>query len=326
MGVGWRLAMETALYGGDGFFVRESEGPADHFRTSVHASPLFAGALARVVERVDEALGRPRAFDLVDVGAGRGELITALLASLPGRLAGRINPVAVERAPRPAGLDPAVRWRRDVPAEITGMLIATEWLDNVPLDVVETDEHGRLRKVLVDRVTGTETLGAAADPADLFWTSRWWPGPGRIEVGWPRDAAWAEAVASVRRGVALCVDYGHVKADRPVLGTLTGYRQGRQVSPVPDGSCDVTAHVAIDAAACAAGTPHRMVRQREALRALGVDGSRPSLELARTDPGGYLRALSNAGAAAELTDPDGLGSHWWLCHTIGLGERGTMLW
>ncbi|BEL10995.1 SAM-dependent methyltransferase [Actinoplanes sichuanensis] len=326
MGVGWRLAMQTALYGRDGFFVRQHDGPADHFRTSVHASPLFAGALARVAERVDAALGHPRTFDLVDVGAGRGELITALLASLPDRLAGRINPVAVEVAPRPPGLDPAVRWRPDVPAEITGLLVATEWLDNVPLDIVETDEHGRLRKVLVDRATGTETLGADADPADRFWTSRWWPGPGRIEVGWPRDRAWADAVGSIRRGAALCVDYGHVKADRPVLGTMTGFRQGRQVVPVPDGGCDVTAHVAMDAVAAAAGAPHRMVRQRAALRALGVDGSRPPLDLARTDPAGYLRALSAAGAAAELTDPNGLGSHWWLCHTIGLGDRGTMLW
>ncbi|MEV4280311.1 SAM-dependent methyltransferase [Actinoplanes xinjiangensis] len=325
MGVGWRLAMQAALYGGDGFFVREREGPADHFRTSVHASPLFAGALARLIERVDADLGHPDVFDLVDVGAGRGELITALLASLPGPLARRVVPVAVEVAPRPAGLDPAVRWCRDVPAEITGLLVATEWLDNVPLDVVETDEHGRLRKVLVDRATGVETLGAEADPADLFWISRWWPGPGRIEIGWPRDAAWADAVGSIRRGAALCVDYGHVRAERPVLGTLTGFQRGRQVHPVPDGGCDLTAHVAMDSVASAPGVPYRMVRQREALRALGVDGSRPPLELARTDPGRYLRALGQAGAAAELTDPAGLGGHWWLWHTIGLGDRGTML-
>jgi SAM-dependent MidA family methyltransferase len=325
MGVGWRLAMQAALYGSDGFFVREREGPADHFRTSVHASPLFARALARLIGWVDAELGHPDVFDLVDVGAGRGELITVLPAILPGSLTARIRATGVEVVPRPSGLDPAVHWRRDVPAGITGLLVATEWLDNVPLDIVETDERGRLRKVLVDRATGTETLGAEADPADRFWTSRWWPGPGRIEVGWPRDVAWAEAVGSVRRGAALCVDYGHVRAERPVLGTLTGYRQGRQVTPVPDGGCDVTAHVAMDAVAYATGVPHRMMRQREALRALGVDGSRPPLELARTDPAGYLRALSDAGAAAELTDPAGLGGHWWLWHTIGLTDRGTML-
>ncbi|MDI6105020.1 SAM-dependent methyltransferase [Actinoplanes sp. NEAU-A12] len=318
MVIGWRLAMQAALYGSDGFFMRKHDGPADHFRTSVHASPLFAGALLRLIGRVDAALGHPDTFDLVDVGAGRGELITALLAMLPEELAGRVRATAVEVAARPGGLDPAVHWRRDVPENLTGLLVATEWLDNVPLDVVETDGDGCLRKVLVDRATGSETWGASADPADLFWTSRWWPGPGRIEIGWPRDAAWADAVGSVRRGAALCVDYGHVKAERPAFGTLTGFRQGRQVMPVPDGTCDVTAHVAMDSVAAAAGVPHRMVRQREALRALGVDGSRPPLETARTDPAGYLRALSAAGAAAELIDPAGLGGHWWLWHTVGV--------
>nr|BFE67341.1 hypothetical protein GCM10020092_006420 [Actinoplanes digitatis] len=37
--VGWRSAMAGALYGTGGFFTRAAEGPADHFRTSVHASP-----------------------------------------------------------------------------------------------------------------------------------------------------------------------------------------------------------------------------------------------------------------------------------------------
>ncbi|MFC7535444.1 SAM-dependent methyltransferase [Actinoplanes sp. GCM10030250] len=316
--IGWRLAMQAALYSPDGFFVRPGNTPADHFRTSVHASPLFAGALLRLVERVDAALGHPKAFDLVDVGAGRGELLTTLLALLPDDLGRRVRPVAVEVVPRPDGLDPAIRWQRDVPENLTGLLVATEWLDNVPLDIVDTDEHGRLRKVLVDRATGTETLGAAADPAEVFWLSRWWPGPGRIEIGWPRDTAWADAVASVRRGAALCVDYGHRRQERPVLGSLTGFRGGRQVPPVPDGSCDVTAHVAMDAVAAAAGTPYRMIRQREALTALGVDGARPPLTLARTDPKGYVRALSAAGAAAELISSTGLGEHWWLWHTIGV--------
>lgn len=316
--------MQAALYGSDGFFVRDHDGPAAHFRTSVHASPLFAGALRAVVERVDAALGRPPVFDLVDVGAGRGELLTTLLGLLPDDLTARVRPVAVETAPRPPRLDPRISWRHHVPAPVTGLLIATEWLDNVPLDVVETDERGTLRKVLVDRRTGAETLGAPADAAELFWLSRWWPGPGRIEIGAPRDTAWADAVAAVRRGVALCVDYGHRKADRPALGTLTGYRAGRQVTPVPDGSCDVTAHVAMDAVAMAAGHPYRMIRQREALRALGVDGARPPMALARTDPAAYLRSLSAAGSAAELIDASGLGGHWWLWHEIGDDVRGTM--
>ncbi|WP_436537201.1 SAM-dependent methyltransferase [Actinoplanes sp. HUAS TT8] len=318
MGIGWRLAMQSALYGPEGFFVRPSSGPADHFRTSVHASPMFARALAGLVERVDAALGRPERFDLVDVGAGRGELLTAIGPVLPADLAARVRPTAVEAAPRPAGLDERIGWRRDVPEAVTGLLIATEWLDNVPLDVVETDEDGRLRKVLVDRQTGVETPGGPADPAEVFWAARWWPGPGRVEIGATRDAAWADAVTRVRRGAALCVDYGHRRDERPPLGTLTGFRAGRQVPPVPDGRCDVTAHVAMDSVALGSGIPYELVRQREALRALGVSGGRPPLELADRDPLAYLRALSGAGEGAELTSETGLGAHWWLWQPVGI--------
>src|SRR5437773_11434940 len=71
----WRDAMYTALYGPDGFYTRPGPGPVAHFRTSAHASPVFAGSLTRLVGRVDEALGHPSSFDLVDMGAGRGELL-----------------------------------------------------------------------------------------------------------------------------------------------------------------------------------------------------------------------------------------------------------
>jgi len=354
--------MEVALYGPNGFFAGAGAGPAGHFRTSVHASPLFASAVLRLLEDVDAALGRPGVFDVVDVGAGRGELLAALHALLPGSaLAGRARLVGVEVATRPAELDGDVGWLREVPQPITGMLIATEWLDNVPLDLAEVDERGRLRRVRVDRSTGTETLGEEIDAADAFWLARWWPmgsppkppaepwaraeigwppgaqpgaraefgwppdaRPGvRAEIGWPRDLAWADAVAAVRRGGALAVDYGHLRAGRPALGTLTGFRGGRQVKPVPDGTCDVTAHVAMDAVAGAVGTPYTLITQREALKALGVDGARPPLDLARTDPAGYLRALAAAGAGAELIDPAGLGGHWWLLHTVGIDGVGS---
>jgi SAM-dependent MidA family methyltransferase len=327
MTTGWRTATTAALYGPAGFFAARAGVPAAHFRTSAHASPAFAGALARLVARIDAALGEPGRFDVVDVGAGGGELLTVLRAVLPAGLRGRARLTGVDVAPRPAGLDAGIAWRRYPPTAVTGLLLATEWLDDVPVDVAEVDQAGCVRRVLVDR-SGAESLGGPVDAADTLWLARWWPqgGPGsRAEIGWPRDIAWADAVARVERGCALAVDYGHVRADRPRYGTLTGYRGGRQVPPVPDGTCDVTAHVAMDAVACAAGRPYTLIRQREALRALGVDGARPPLERARTDPAGYLRDLSAAGAAAELTDPDGLGGHWWLLHRSGIGERARIL-
>jgi len=325
VGMGWRSAMASALYGPGGFFVRAAGGPADHFRTSVHASPMFAEALQRLIERVDAALGHPDPFAVVDVGAGRAELLHALHDR---GLRGRFRLTAVELAPRPRGVPAEIRWRRRVPDRVVGVLLATEWLDNVPLDVAEVDEDGHIRRVLVDPATGGETLGPPVDAAERFWLARWWPGlaePGdRAEIGWPRDAAWADAVSRVHRGCALAIDYGHLRDARPGWGTLTGFRAGRQVHPVPDGSCDVTAHVAMDALAGAVGDSYSLVRQRTALRALGIDGSRPPLDLARTDPAAYLRALSAAGSAAELLDPAGLGGHWWLLHGIGIEPRGII--
>ncbi|MPZ28913.1 MAG: hypothetical protein GEV12_21565 [Micromonosporaceae bacterium] len=313
--------MESALYGLDGFFVRAGAGPAGHFRTSAHASPGFAAALLRLLARLDEALGRPDPLDVVDVGAGRGELLAALLDAAPATLAGRLRPVAVERAPARPGRD-GIAWRDTIPAPVTGLLLATEWLDNVPVDVATLDRDGALRYLLVDPATGQEAPGQPVSGPDAAWLARWWPltVPGtRAEIGRPRDAAWQGAVAALHRGAALAVDYGHVAGGRPPLGTLTGFRDGREVAPVPDGGCDLTAHVAVDAVRDAPGVGGAvLVRQAGALRALGVDGTRPPLALAHDDPAGYLRRLAAAGAGAELTDPAGLGGHWWLLQPVAL--------
>jgi SAM-dependent MidA family methyltransferase len=306
--------MYRALYApGTGFFVG-TDRPAEHFRTSVHASPLFAGALGRLLVRVDEALGRPAVLDVVDIGAGRGELLVALAFAAPGDLRDRLRLTAVELASRPAHLPPEVGWVASPPDRVTGLLLATEWLDNVPLDLASLDDSGVTRYVLTDG-----SLGGPVSDEDGAWLADWWPPrPGGVaEIGLPRDRAWRAAVSIVERGLALCVDYGHLRDERPVLGTLTGYRGGRQLPPVPDGDCDLTAHVAVDALA---GPRTTVLRQRAALRALGVSGARPPLSLASTDPAGYVRALAAAGEAAELTDPAGLGDHFWVLEPVGLGS------
>lgn len=325
-GLGWAAAMESALYGPEGFY-RRPEGPAGHFRTSVHASPLFASAVARLLVATAEALDTDE-IALVDVGAGRGELLTGVLAAVPDGLA--VQPYAVERAARPPGLDPRVEWTARPPAGVRGLLFANEWLDNVPVDVAETAPDGTVRYVLVGP-DGTERPGAPVDGPDADWLARWWPltEPGaRAEIGRARDEAWAAAVATLDRGLAVAVDYAHVRGDRPPFGTLTGFRDGREVRPVPDGSCDITAHVALDSCAAAGDVPEGaggagtfVLKQREALHRLGVSGERPPLSLATTDPASYVRALATAGEAAELTARGGLGDFGWLLRPVGTALR-----
>ncbi|MFG1833253.1 SAM-dependent methyltransferase [Micromonospora chersina] len=317
--------MATALYRPDGFFV-SGPGPAAHFRTSVHASPVFTSCLLRLLSSLDAALGQPARLDVVDVGAGRGELLRSLSVAVGVPLAERLRLTAVEKAPRPDDLPPQIEWVDEIPQGVTGLLVATEWLDNVPLDLAVPTPEG-WRYVLVNPTTGEESTGNPVNAEDAAWLNQWWPSPtpttpGRAEVGRSRDEAWVGALRRLDRGLALAVDYGHLRDERPVGGSLTGYRGGRQVSPVPDGSCDVTAHVAMDSVASAgervARCAYTLVSQREGLRALGADGGRPPLSLASRDPAGYLRALAAASAVAELTDPAGLGGHWWLLQPVGV--------
>lgn len=313
----WREAMTEALYGERGFY-RRPEGPGEHFRTSAHVGSAFSRSISELLAQVDAALAHPARLDLVDVGAGRGELLRSVAAQAGTGLpfAPRLRLTGVEIAPRPTGLPAPIVWVEEIPP-VTGLLLANEWLDVVPVDVVELTGSGP-RTVLVDS-TGRESCGGEPLPAELAWLARWWP-LGRVgaraEVGLSRDAAWADAASRVRRGLAVAIDYGHTATERPPHGSLVGYRSGRQVPPVPDGSCDLTAHVAFDS--CLAAVPGVLTTQREALRNLGVSAARPPRELAERDPAAYIAALRTAGDAAELTDPAGLGRFGWLLHAVGM--------
>ncbi|MEV6116567.1 SAM-dependent methyltransferase [Streptomyces sp. NPDC052109] len=301
---GWRAATQAALYGPGGFY-RRPEGPAGHFRTSVHASPLFARAVARLLCRVDQALGQPPALDFVDMGAGRGELITGVLAALPAGVAARTRAYAVELADRPAGLDDRITWQDAPPAAVTGLLFANEWLDNVPVDVVEVDPAGLPRLVLVAE-DGTERLGEPVAGAEADWLARWWPLPAeeglRAEIGLPRDLAWTSVVDRVVRGLAVAVDYAHTVDARPLFGTLTGFREGRETAPVPDGSCDITAHVALDACAAAlTAHPHSDALRDTAPTALDAEAAHTTRNPAPTPGDAVPSTPPDAAHAASGT-------------------------
>jgi SAM-dependent MidA family methyltransferase len=111
----FQQAWEQALYGDDGFYRREA--PAQHFRTSVHASKLFATAIVRLARAVE-------AECVTDVGAGWGELGLEIKRQAPD-----LTVHGVE-------LDDVL------PDRLTGLIIANEWLDNLTCPVVELDPEG----------------------------------------------------------------------------------------------------------------------------------------------------------------------------------------
>lgn len=323
--VAWDVAWQRALYGRNGFY-RGPGGPAAHFRTSVHASDLLAGALLQLARRA----GVTR---VVDVGSGRGELLASLrrAAEAQGQT---IELVGCDVVDPPSDLPADVAWVRSdggtaVPEALRrwtcdALVVAHEWLDDVPCPVAERGDDLRWQRVEVEPTSGRERLAGPLDPSEQAWLERWWPSahprPGeRAEVGTTRDIAWSALVAAAERAVLLAVDYGHDRTTRPPVGTLTGYRDGSVCAPVPDGSCDVTAHVAIDAVGAAGeaagAVASRLTTQREALHALGVDATAPPSSTAAPDPMGYLRAVSTASHAAELLDRSGLGAFRWLLQT-----------
>jgi SAM-dependent MidA family methyltransferase len=250
----------------------------------------------------------------VDMGCGRGELLEEV-----HRLGPQVRCIGVDIVARPALSEP-IGWLQSpggeqLPDELGGLsdtlVFANEWLDVVPCPIAELDAGGELREVLVNVSTGEEQLGDVVSGADRQWCQWFWPvdrlEPGdRVEIGQTRDTAWDDLVSRLGSGLAIAVDYGHTIDSRPAPGTLTGFSQGRQVLPVPDGSCDLTAHVAMDSL-----THDDLIDQRTALRQLGVDGRIPPQELARSNPAAYLQGLSAASAAAALTARGGLGDFLW---------------
>ena len=160
--------MQESLYGEGGFYRHGL--PGEHFRTSVTAADAVRVSDSRARRPGRRRPGYPDPFDVVDVGAGGGELLAGL-GAVPARW-------------RLTGVDLSGRFTASVP-RVIGLLIANEWLDNVPLDVVEdgrlveVDERGR-RADRRARERGRPGLGCAL----VARSGR------RVEVGRPRDEAW----------------------------------------------------------------------------------------------------------------------------------------
>ena len=145
----WEQAWQDALYGPRGFY--RHHAPGDHFATSVQGLPGGGQILAEAVLALARRHGCGR---VVDVGAGRGELLGRLRDLDPDL---HLTGVDVVPAPPGFGVD---RWLVSpggaaLPDGLTDLedtlVVAHEWLDVVPCPVVERDaaDPERWRSVLV---------------------------------------------------------------------------------------------------------------------------------------------------------------------------------
>lgn len=305
----WIDAWVDSAYGADGFW--RTNCAHEHFRTASAAGDQLAVAIAALIPAGTVAV--------VDVGAGGGELLAALRLQRPElRLAG------VDLRPRPAELPVGIDWAVDLwdarydtwtsgaahrlltAYEGRVLAIANEWLDDLPCPIVQAGTDG-WHEVVLDE-SGVEHPGGQLTGGLRTWADTWWPHGTRAEIGLARDRAWAQLLAAVRPGGggALLIDYGHDRDHRPEHGTLTGYRDGQQVAPVPDGRMNLTAHVAVDAvrAAGEAAGATTVAYGRQ------VDVLAPLLDTtSHDDP---LTDLVHRSQRAALTSNSAWGSYWWL--------------
>jgi SAM-dependent MidA family methyltransferase len=260
-----RRAWEQTVTGSTPFYRGPIGNPYRHFTTSVVDGDLVRARAANLIGELRTRESGP--LTVVDVGSADGDLLRQIARDFDD-----LRLVGIDLRERPADLDGGIEWITGDIREVTaafkptvGVVVAHELLDDIPCDCIEVDADGVVRLVTVDSATLELELGPTLPPGPLQdWLKHWWPAERpymRAEIGNTRDAVWAGITGMLSRGFAMAVDYGHVDAERRSGfwdgGTLTGYRDGSVVRPTPDGTCNITAHVAMDAIATAApGASH----------------------------------------------------------------------
>lgn len=285
--------MEAALYDPeDGYYGagRADEGEGDYV-TAVDF-PGFDEALARQLVDAWRALDEPDPLDVVEVGAGTGDLAQGIVEAVAGEApdAGEaLRYRAVEESPaRRERLE-----ERGIPAEpgldavgdLVGLVLGNEVLDAAPVHVVRRTADGlRERYVGVGDDGGfvwkagpvsservREVLAASEEEAPLQEGQEAAVSPGALDLA-------ADAHAALDRGAALFVDYAD---EAPALrqpgrgATLRAFAEHEaQVDVLSEpGTRDITATVDLSpllAWAREEGVPHEVTTQGKFLVALGV--------------------------------------------------------
>jgi SAM-dependent MidA family methyltransferase len=367
----WPEYLEIALYDPvSGFYATggRAGGRSGDFLTSPEVGPLFGAVLAGMLDEVWERLGRPDPFVVADVGAGPGTLARSVRVAEPACAAALVY-LLVERsaaqralhadhlpgwvgersgaeldavATTPlAGAGPVFASADELPAELTGVVVANELLDNLPFDVVVRTDGGAEHELLaLDDGGELESIPVPAPAEAVSDLGAVGATPGMLVPWQPEARRWlGDVLSGLRRGRVVVLDYGATTPEmgrRPYAGWLRTFR-GNQAGGHPldaPGSQDITADVAIDQLQL--DHPATRVRtQAEWLVSLGIDelveeGRRTWTERAHAPDIQALRARSRVREAEALTDRDGLGAfvvlEWdvglsALTATVGSGDR-----
>jgi SAM-dependent MidA family methyltransferase len=331
--------MELALYSPDGYYEDPpvGAGQAGDFVTSPHVHPVFAQLVAAAIRDLHEAIGRPEPFELIEVGAGDGTMLRALMPELAD-LEARV--IAVERSPGArAALEEieGIEVRTSMySATSPTIVLAHELLDNLPFRRLRTTPAGPQEvHVGLDGEGFVEVLVPIDDDLEPPVAPELGHELGResehesiVPVG--AASFIAEALSGQPPGALLAIDYG---SDHGSGGPAHGYRFHRVVEDLlaAPGETDITSGVDFgflaDAARSNGLQAFPTISQREALTALGLETwLRTELERQQDqlETGRGAAAVGTWGGrsrAAMLADPAGLGRfRWFVVTTPGIPE------
>lgn len=274
--IGFDRFMELALYApGLGYYSAGARkfGTAGDFITAPELSPLFSHCLARQADEVLCITGG----DILELGAGSGVMAAEILAELQriGRLPERylileISADLRERQretlqQRVPDLFERVQWLDSLPETFTGVMLANEVLDALPVQRFRRDSDGWSECMVV---ASGETFAVDWKPAGQVLSDRLTilqpELPALLASGYSSEIClrlmpFVGALAdSLERGALLFVDYGYPRsayyhADRSMGTLMCHYRQRAHDDPfLYPGLQDITAHVDFTAVAEAA--------------------------------------------------------------------------
>lgn len=317
--------MELALYHPQfGYYTSRVPGHGTTYATSASLSRWFGQFVARELERMWHALGRPDPFTVIEFGAGLGGLAAAaipdagpLLDVLRWRIVEQFDSVAELQRRTLGETARYVEWIRSLngPA-VTGCVLANEVLDNFPVHRFQV-AAGDIREVYVGFRDGRLVEELLPCPEEMVAPVR--KHLDELEEGdrfeiCPGIGPWCRDVArAVERGYLLTIDYGDEEPDifrRGPHGTLATYG-GTQpgVDPLESpGLLDITFDVDFTAVA------------REA-EAAGFDTELLALQRY------WLHSLGIADEIAGIDDSTRLAKAWgWAEDVRGLAiERAELL-
>lgn len=326
--------MELALYApGLGYYVAGSRkfGEAGDFVTAPEVSPLFAQCLARQARDVLLSLG---GGEILEFGAGSGVLAADMLAelerldALPERyLILEVSPDLQQRqremlAQRAPSLLQRVVWLDRLPREFSGMVVANELLDAMPVSRFRIGAEGVEEcYVALDGQGLKEVFATPESPGLVESASQIDRAAGGLGEGYVseinlRQASWLRALSEMMaQGAILLFDYGYPRSEYYHAQRNTGtlmchYRHRAHADPFRwIGLQDITSHVDFSAAAevsVEAGfTLAGYTTQAHFLMGLGL-----AEIIAASDPNDLARHMELVQGVKRLTLPSEMGERF----------------